>query len=114
METGEIITRAHEYGKMSLRPTGIGGSFAHKYGEDIFFNDRVISNGHPAPLPRYYDILMERHSPLLLAEQKAARRAKSDARSARILELHPEGVSRRLLAEELVKYAAISNLKRGD
>lgn len=114
--TGEIITRAHEYGKMSLRP-GIGASFVEKYARDIFMNDRVVVNGHVSPLPRYYDILLERESPLLLAEHKAKRRFKSELRNARVAELHPElpiGSRQRLYVEEVVKLASISLLKRGD
>ena len=114
LTTGEIITRPHEFCRMSRRP-GIGSSFVAKYGRDIFMNDRVVTNGHAAVLPRFYDSLMERHSPLLLAEHKAQRRFRNEVREQRVAELHPElaiGSRKRLLVEEKVKLASIQSLRR--
>lgn len=115
--TGEIITRAHEYGKMSLRP-GLGASYITKYGRDVFMNDRVIVNGKDSPLPRYYDVLLERVSPLLLAEHKALRVSRADAKYQRLCEERPAdikiGDERRLKVHEAVKKASINLLKRGE
>lgn len=117
VETGEIVTRAHEYGKMSLKP-GIGASYLAKYGRDIFMNDRVIVNGKNSPLPRYYDVLLERDAPLLLAEHKAKRVSRADAIYQRLCAERPVDVKigdeRRLKVHEVVKKASISHLKRGE
>lgn len=54
LNTGEITRRQKEYGKMSNRP-GIGRTWLEKFGPDVYPEGQVISRGHPAPAPRYYD-----------------------------------------------------------
>ena len=65
-----------------------------------------------APVPRYYDKVLDDISPLLLAEHKAARAAKAELYQDRDAQLTDLGFRKRLKAKELVKKAAISNLKR--
>ena len=111
VETGEIHTRIREYGRMSLRPA-IGKKFLDKFGQDIFENDRVVVRGMPAPVPRYYDVCLDRITPLLLAENKVARVAKAELYQSRDGELTDLGMRKRLKVKEAVVKAAISNLKR--
>lgn len=51
--TGELVQVEPEYATMSRNP-GIGAKWFDKYGSDVFPSDEVVSNGHPAPPPRYY------------------------------------------------------------
>jgi hypothetical protein len=62
LETGEIMPRAPEYNRMSLKP-GIGANFLDKYKSDVFPNDYVIVNGHKAKPPRYYFKRLEQADP---------------------------------------------------
>lgn len=70
--TGEIHERIPEYATMSRRP-GIGQSWFEKYHTDVFPSDEVISDGHPARPPKYYDTLLERRAPELREEIRAKR-----------------------------------------
>lgn len=79
VETGEITFRAHEYSRRSLKP-GLGASWFAKYRSDVFPHDRVLSRGVKSKVPKYYDVLLERDSPLYLAELKALRRSKADVK----------------------------------
>lgn len=112
--TGEIIYRVNEYGRMSLKP-GIGSEYLKKYGRDVFMNDRVVMRGFESAVPRYYDKELEKLCPLLLAENKAKRRAKADARMAKLYQERPDlywSDPRRLDVEETVKKASLKLLKR--
>lgn len=112
--TGLTNYRAHEYSKMSLRP-GIGASFVEKYGTDVFPHDRVVIRGVKSPVPRYYNVLLERISPVYDAINKAGRVARGELKSRKLDELYLAGglpMYGRLKSEEIVKRAQISNLKR--
>lgn len=116
--TGELIYREHEYGCMSLRPA-IGKRFLEKYASDIYFNDRIVVRGVSHPLPRYFDVELEKISPLFSQELKAKRRAAAAATKERVAVLHPDlhpvdAQFERLKVEEMVKLASINFLKRGD
>lgn len=104
VETGEIFTREHEYAKRSLKP-GIGAGFLSEYFSDVYPHDRVVVRGRACGVPKYYDVLLERQSPLYLADLKAARRAKADLR-------FDETTPRRLRDEEVVVKARVGLLPR--
>lgn len=60
--TGEIYMQEPEFGHMSLKP-GIGATWFEKYRSEVYPHDRVISRGHPAKPPRFYDKLLARLDP---------------------------------------------------
>lgn len=62
----------HEFNVMSRRP-GIASAWFKTFKNDVYPHDHVISRGHPAKPPRYYDTLLEKIDPYLLAELKTAR-----------------------------------------
>ncbi|WNK12656.1 MAG: replication initiator protein [Microvirus sp.] len=65
-ETGEIVWLVPEFCHMSLRP-GIGARWFGRYGaSDAVAHDRVVMNGVPQKLPRYYNVLLKREDPVLL------------------------------------------------
>lgn len=51
--TGEVITRAREFTRMSLK-NGIGYDFYKKWKSDIFPNDYCVVNGVQTKPPKYY------------------------------------------------------------
>ena len=54
-ETGEIFHRKPEFIVMSRKP-GIGSAWVDKYQDDVIAHKgRVLSNGHLATMPRYYE-----------------------------------------------------------
>lgn len=120
--TGQIITREHEYGQMSLKP-GIGAAWVKKYPGDVYPHDRVIVNGQNTKVPKYYDKLLEKISPLYLAEIKAKRTANADLKYQQQLATHKDTIingikhyeyadPKRLKEHETVKLASIKLLKR--
>lgn len=59
--TGELVPIEHERAFMSRRPA-IGRRWVERFGEtDAFRHDSVVSRGHLAPLPRYYDKVLARN-----------------------------------------------------
>lgn len=71
----EKTGREPEFVLMSRRP-GIGAQWFDKFGmTDVFPRDRVYSRGHLCKPPRYYDKLLEKIDPELLATLKMRRRA---------------------------------------
>lgn len=115
VDTGMVFRRQPEYCRMSLKP-GIGALWFAKFGgTDVCPHDRVVSNGVVGGVPRYYDKLLEQFSPLYLAENKAKRVARADAKYARLLAERPDlrfRDVRRLDVEEVVKVASIKSLRR--
>lgn len=75
-DTGELIGRKPEYARMSLKP-GIGADWFGKFSSDVYPQDHVISRGHEAKPPRYYDKLLDRSNPDLLEEIKYSRQVKA-------------------------------------
>ena len=71
-ETGEMKPVTHEYATMSRMP-GLGYSFFQKYWKDIYAIDACVIKGKENPVPRYYDRLLERKDPELLAQVQEAR-----------------------------------------
>jgi len=98
-ESGEVYYLTPEFCHMSLKP-GIGASWFAKYGYRVLDHDNVISNGHPAKPPRYYDKLMERCAPDRFEELRAER-------AARAAEFADEGTDERLMVREKVAMARV-------
>lgn len=70
--------RKPEFPVNSNRP-GIGAPWYYKYAEtDVWPHDSVISRGHSAKCPRYYDILWDRYDPEGFAKAKEARRVMAE------------------------------------
>jgi len=103
-EHGEIHQRAPEFNHMSLKP-GIGKTWYDKFKTDIYPADHVITGGHPSKTPRYYDKLLEKEAPVVLAELKERRKAKAALSKA-------DNTPRRLAAKEIVTAAKVKQLKR--
>ncbi|WNK14217.1 MAG: replication initiator protein [Microvirus sp.] len=104
---GEIHEIPPPYNAMSLKP-GIGHDAFHKWREDFTAQDFVaLKGGGKAPLPEYYDRLLERSDPELLAVLKARRQMRA---------MEPKQVANtrpaRLAVREEVKAAQIQTLKR--
>ncbi len=95
---GEIVEVEPEYATMSKKP-GIGASWFEKFYTDVFPHDHVIVNGHEAPVPRYYDKLLERRDPDLYEEVKRKRLRSRD---------HSNDGAERLLAAEKCANARLS------
>lgn len=74
-DTGVI--KSKEYVTMSRRP-GIGGDWFQKYHSDVFPRGYVLSNGHPASPPRYYEKELDKlnHSAYLSYKDKLAKIAR--------------------------------------
>jgi hypothetical protein len=103
--TGEIHSRRPEYNGMSLKP-GIGADWYKKFSSDVFPHDRVVHDGTPSKPPRYYDKLLGRSNPDLLASIKSKRVLDNESRFA-------DNTIQRLASKELVTKASISKLVRG-
>lgn len=80
-DTGEITDRKPEYARMSLKP-GIGAAWFGKFMSDVYPHDHVISRGHEAKPPRYYDKLLSRVDPDLLEFIQFSRAVKARERSS--------------------------------
>jgi len=79
-ETGEEIQVTPEYSRMSLNPA-IGKRWIEQYHPEVYPNDQVISRGHPAKPPRYYDLYLKRTQPELHEEVTLRRKAEASTRS---------------------------------
>lgn len=79
--TGEIFDRTPEYTTMSRNP-GIGKDWLMKYTSDVYPCDFIISNGERCRPPRYYDQVLSRENPELLAKLKEARVKKAAENAA--------------------------------
>lgn len=73
---GEIIPVLPEFALMSRNPA-IGKRHYETYGKEITDWDHVIYQGHPSPVPRYYDKLTQRQSEKLMLKIKDARTARA-------------------------------------
>lgn len=122
MAEGHYGGRLPEYTTMSrgskkLGTGGIGKGWFDKFDEDVYPHDRVIVRGYPARPPRFYDVLLGRKDPALLAWLKINREKNgikfvddvlSDGRKVRV----SDNSSIRLAVREVVKLAQVRQLKR--
>lgn len=101
--SGEVVDRAPEFSRMSLRP-GIGAPWLRNFMSDVYPRGEVVSRGRLAKSPRYYDILFERGGGdtayLELLRYVLASKQSGDNSDAR------------LLAKERVAIARLSQLHR--
>lgn len=113
VHTGEIVSRSHEYGRMSLKP-GIGAKWYDKFRHDVYPHDRVILRGVAMGVPKYYDKLLAITEPEALARLKLNRVIRADKECVRLGEVSGNrfGDVRRLGVHEVVKLASIRSLKR--
>ena len=103
-----------EYTTMSRRP-GIASEWFEKYRTDVYSADRVIVRGVSTRPPRYYDSLLNKSDPALMAWLKIQREKNehfvNDVVNGRIIR-ESDSSQRRLLVKEEVKKAQISTLRR--
>lgn len=119
-DTGELSQVSPEYVVMSRRP-GIGAGWFEKYGAEVFPADEVISRGHPAKPPRFYDKLHEARDSDAFARVKRERIERAAARyldnSEDVFVLDGDGRLKskrgRLSVKELCAEARLKLLKRG-
>jgi len=105
-KNGEITDLLPEYTDQSNRP-GIGYAWYQKYKHDIFPGDFVPMNGKKYPVPRYYDKLLERENPDLLAAIKKEREER-----AQLQKNKENSTPERLGVREICKEQQLSSLKR--
>lgn len=105
-DTGEIITLKKEYTTMSRRP-GLGYDWFQKYKADLYPHDYVIIDGKKHPIPRYYDLLLERENPDLLESIKSKREAHAELRPE-------EQTCDRLRVRETVQKHKLKRLPRAE
>lgn len=103
-QDGELHSRKPEFNQMSRRP-GIGQRWYQRFKQDVYPADHVITNGHPAKTPRYYDKLLKKENPALLEQLKKERKEKAN-------ESWQDNTPRRLAAKEIVAAAKLGKLKR--
>lgn len=103
-EAGNVYWLEPEYATMSKKE-GIGKRWFEKYGAEVIAYDGVVTAGMLGRPPRYYDKLRDRINHAELFGSKIDRMCKA-------LKHKEDQTPERLKDRELVKKAAISNLKR--
>lgn len=103
-EEGNEYWLLPEFSVMSRRP-GIASVWFQQFKDDVYPHDHVISRGHPAKPPRYYDKLLEKIDPYLLQEIKADRKAAAQQTTG-------DNTPARLEARETVALAKLNQNKR--
>lgn len=103
-ETGEICEVRPEYATMSRRP-GLGYSWYQRYKNDLYPHDFVIVDGRKYPVPKYYDRLLEKESPILMSEIRALR-------EETYYEIN-DNTDERLAVKKEVKTHQLNHLSRG-
>ncbi len=101
MHDGEVTKRKPEYATMSLRP-GLGHDWITRYHAEVYPRDEVISQGHPARPPSYYDKYLKAQSTSAHEQLLETRRKTGNARKE---EQTPE----RLAVRERVHMARLRN-----
>lgn len=107
--------RVPEYITMSRRP-GIGTGWFAKYASDVYPRDSVVVRGVRTRPPRFYDGLLGKEDPSMLALLKIDRerngfRFVEDVVDGRIVKVSDTD-GRRLLVKEEVKRAEVASLRR--
>lgn len=93
-----------EFAHMSLRP-GIAAQWFEKFRSDVVTGDYVVHDGRKFGVPRYYDKLLKRADPDLLASNKESRETKA-------LPYRFDSSPERLVVREAVEIARLNTLKR--
>jgi len=101
---GNMTRLQPEFCVMSRRP-GIASEWFAQYKDDVYPHDHVISRGHPAKPPRYYDKLLEQIDPYLLQNIKADRITAAENNAG-------DNTPARLEARETVAQAKLNQTKR--
>lgn len=101
---GNMYRLEPEFSVMSRRP-GIASEWFKTFKDDVYPHDHVISRGHPAKPPRYYDKLLEQIDPSLLEHLKADRTAAAELNAG-------DNTPARLEARETVAHAKLNQQKR--
>lgn len=96
--------REPEFIRMSRRP-GIGKNYYDQYQKSLYTRDFVTSNGKQAPVPKYYDRLLEKDNPQLLEQKKIQRTKSALLRKA-------DNTPERLTVRKEVRQARIKQLTR--
>lgn len=103
--TGEIITRAHEFLRMSLKP-GIAAKWYERYWCDVYPEGQVVLRGGvKRKAPRYYDKLFKAQDPEAFEELVRQRVRLAD-------EHFDDNSPARLRVKEIVEAAKLSLKKR--
>ncbi|AXH77065.1 MAG: replication initiator protein [Microviridae sp.] len=79
LETGERVTVAKEYARMSRNPA-IGRKWIEKYNAEVYPNDYVVSRANKAKPPRYYDNYLKTTQPELHEQITLQRKAEASTR----------------------------------
>lgn len=88
-DTGELINRRPEFGRMSTRPA-IGRRWLEKYVTDVYTNGLMVANGYEQRPPRYYDKLHQKMRPTnhrriqMQREQQAREKMTHDNTNSRL------------------------------
>lgn len=101
---GVCVDLEPEFARMSLRP-GIGAGWFDRFGRTDLSGDYVVHDGSQFAVPKYYDKLLERSDPSLLAARK-------EERELRAIPFRADHSPERLTVREQVEVARISTLKR--
>lgn len=104
VETGEVVTRAHEFARMSLRP-GIGFEWYSRFSGDMYPRGFVVSRGQKCKIPKYYDAKFKLQNPVAYEILAAERLRQADVHFA-------DSSPRRLRDREQVEQSKASFLKR--
>lgn len=106
--TGAIMHLTPEYATMSRGGRdgrGIAAEWFDEFEKDVYPWDEVVSRGHAAKPPRYYDKLLEERNPELMEQIKLQRKAAAEERAH-------DNTPERLKAKEIVKAAQLQQLTR--
>ena len=88
-----------EYATSSNRP-GLGARWLERFYKEVYAADSVVVEGHELPVPRYYDVLMERWHPAEFAKVKRRRvmeRERSNDGEARLMAMEKVALRRSTL-----------------
>jgi len=108
IETGEIYELKPEYNAMSRGGTtgrGIAHAWINKYTPDVYPKGEVIVNAKKTQAPRYYDQIYKKMDEKKYEQMKLTRVKEARTRAK-------DNTPARLKTKEIVKTAAIKQLKR--
>lgn len=80
LEAYQATGRIPPFSTMSRRP-GIGALWLEKFASDVYPADEVISNGHAAMPPAFYDKWLEKNKPALFREIKENRISAAESKT---------------------------------